>query len=303
MPRSVYKIIFSTENDTYTFFDSTPIWHMNFDTNEVFYDSFSFQGVLRIQKVGNILVELANTNMDYITSRISESVFSKVFDKTYDVDNFYNYLSESLGSLLSIGIVNKIYDLSFYNFQLEITQYEAFCNFMRSSIRVARSFCDSTNDGIHKENIVHKVEMDMRINNRIIDTRYSVSDIRTLLHFDILKCQEYKTIIKKCANCNKFFIPSSRIDEIYCDNIFTNGKTCKMIGYEIKAKRDPFKSAYRTAYKTQRARIKNNSHIKNYESEHFSPWEKAVKEVLEKYRHSNDIDGFREWLKNNRNKY
>ena len=37
--------------------------------------------------------------------------------------------------------------------------------------------------------------------------------------------------IKRCRNCGKFFVPDNRSDEIYCSNIFENGKTCKEIGH------------------------------------------------------------------------
>ena len=38
-------------------------------------------------------------------------------------------------------------------------------------------------------------------------------------------------LIKKCRNCGKFFVPDNRSDEIYCSNIFENGKTCKEVGH------------------------------------------------------------------------
>ena len=40
----------------------------------------------------------------------------------------------------------------------------------------------------------------------------------------------------------KVFIPISRSDEIYCDRIFKNNKTCKQLGYTEKA-RDEYQKA------------------------------------------------------------
>lgn len=132
---------------------------------------------------------------------------------------------------------------------------------------------------------------------------YCPKDLESLLAFDTVFLQAQKVSIKQCANCHNYFIPYSRSDQIYCDSIFENGKTCKQIGYENKLKKDAFKSAYRKAYKTQRARIKYNAHIVNYEELHFIPWQKAAKEAMQKFQSANDIYGFQKWLEENRDKY
>ncbi len=73
--------------------------------------------------------------------------------------------------------------------------------------------------------------------------------------------------------------------------------------YENKFKKDLFKTAYRTAYKTQRVRINYNSHIPNYEEKCFKPWNTDVKEAMKVYEAKSDIEGFKEWLKNNKDNY
>lgn len=35
--------------------------------------------------------------------------------------------------------------------------------------------------------------------------------------------------IKKCKNCGKFFVPDNRVDELYCNSIYENNKTCKEV--------------------------------------------------------------------------
>jgi len=151
--------------------------------------------------------------------------------------------------------------------------------------------------------------------DRLEEVNYSPSNVNDLLFPNIIYLEELKnlsiklinhdyhknnTTIKLCQNCGKFFIPYSRSDEIYCDNIYENGKTCKEIGYEVKLKNDEFKTSYRRAYKTQRARIAYNRHITNYEELHFKPWEKAAKQALADFSSKKDIDGFQKWLKDNK---
>lgn len=51
--------------------------------------------------------------------------------------------------------------------------------------------------------------------------------------------------IKKCQNCGMYFIPNSRLDEIYCDYPKEKGKTCREQGAILSYnKRLQEKSAY-----------------------------------------------------------
>lgn len=137
------------------------------------------------------------------------------------------------------------------------------------------------------------------------EINYRISQIGDLVAFDASNYCKSSILIKKCANCGKYFIPTSRSDEIYCDNIYDrkSDKTCKDIGYEIKLSKDVFRSCYRTAYKTQRARIKYKAHIPNYEEKHFKPWDAAARQALSVYQAKNDIEGFKIWLKENKDNY
>lgn len=57
------------------------------------------------------------------------------------------------------------------------------------------------------------------------------ADIIQALLIELLEIAKLNIEIKKCRNCGKFFVPDNRSDEIYCSNIFENGKTCKEIGH------------------------------------------------------------------------
>lgn len=132
---------------------------------------------------------------------------------------------------------------------------------------------------------------------------YSVNDVGSLLLFDYVKIREHNVIVKRCANCGKYFIPSKRSDEIYCDRIFKSNRTCKQVGYEEKEKRDPFGRLYTRARKTQYARISYNSHIKDYREKHYEPWKKAAEEARNKFKAKEDIEGFKKWIEENKNSF
>lgn len=69
--------------------------------------------------------------------------------------------------------------------------------------------------------------------------------------------------IKRCQNCGMYFIPSKRLDEIYCDYPKKKGKTCREKG-AISAynKRLQDKSAY-SEYRI----VDKNSFVNDFESE------------------------------------
>ena len=57
------------------------------------------------------------------------------------------------------------------------------------------------------------------------------ADIIQALLIELLEIAKLNIEIKKSRNCGKFFVPDNRSDEIYCSNIYENGKTCKEIGH------------------------------------------------------------------------
>ena len=78
-----------------------------------------------------------------------------------------------------------------------------------------------------------------------------------------------KSPIKKCENCNKFFIPKTMHDTKYCDNLYENDKTCKEIGRDIAYKdslnKEPLLKAYRSRYQTLSKQASERGSHKMYE--------------------------------------
>lgn len=130
-----------------------------------------------------------------------------------------------------------------------------------------------------------------------------MDNIDTLITLELINLKNNNIIIKKCENCKKLFLPSKRSDEIYCDRVFKNGKTCKELGYSEKVKNDIFKQTYTKARKTQHARIRYNSHIPDYKEKHYEPWKKAAEQARDEYQSTNDIDGFKKWLEEHKHSF
>lgn len=68
---------------------------------------------------------------------------------------------------------------------------------------------------------------------------YYSGEIENILFISFAElCTIDNLAIKKCKNCNKYFIPVNRSDELYYSNEYKDGKTCKQIGFgQIKKKK------------------------------------------------------------------
>lgn len=74
--------------------------------------------------------------------------------------------------------------------------------------------------------------------------------------------------IRKCKNCNKYFTPTSKKDEIYC-------LSCRDVSYDKKIREDEILSHYRKIYKTQSARKVRNAHRPQI-NEKFEQWKRIA---------------------------
>jgi hypothetical protein len=144
------------------------------------------------------------------------------------------------------------------------------------------------------QNIIHKVYFFAGA----FREHYIIEDIVSYCMFALVKMDNLNIPIRECQNCGYFFIPSSRSDEIYCDRIIKNGKSCKDIGYENKILSDPFSKAYRTAYKTKNAyKLRNIKNTPGVEKK-FADWTQKAKEKLsEGLEGKISIEDFTKWLK------
>ena len=94
--------------------------------------------------------------------------------------------------------------------------------------------------------------------------------------------------IKKCQNCGMYFIPNSRLDEIYCDYPKENGKTCReqgaILSYNRRLQEKSAYAEYRKTYQQKFAMVNKNKNDKNLKKE-FDNWKKQAKEKIAKLKH------------------
>ena len=110
--------------------------------------------------------------------------------------------------------------------------------------------------------------------------------------------------IKKCQNCGMYFIPSSRLDEIYCDYPKSNGKTCRDKGafqaYNERLKQNKALAEYRRLYQLKSMAVGRNKDNKQMKKD-FEKWKKDAKDKVNKLKHGVlTEDEVYQWLTNNK---
>ena len=110
---------------------------------------------------------------------------------------------------------------------------------------------------------------------------YSFSGLYDLLGFEIRQLAKTNQDIKICQHCNRFFIPSSRKDEKYCDFAFKGFKSCKQVAFAFRENSDEVLKTYRRIYKTQNARKRRNKHRPNIAA-NFEKWASIARETFER---------------------
>lgn len=302
---SPYQFVFEITAIGYTIFDSTHLWKQRRLKNTLI-SVFDYKK-LQSLNFGDSTVYLANAPESMIKDLIPYNLFKDIYNNKTSPEIAWDALSKEAPMYLVLGILNKIYDLRYYDEQEEIEtseetlekNYTYFLNGLDNAFHCAKRFCEYPN-GISG---INNMRVSLSFDGDNYSMRYNSVTLTGFICFDIMNILKNHISIKKCKNCGKYFIPQNRADEIYCTNIYQNGKTCKEVGYSQSVKNDSFKSAYRSAYKTQRARIKYNSHIPDYEEKHVIPWVAAAKEAMIEYSSKNDIEGFKKWLKNNKDSF
>lgn len=89
--------------------------------------------------------------------------------------------------------------------------------------------------------------------------------------------------IKKCQNCGMYFIPTSKVDEIYCDYPKENSKSCRDLGafqsYTERLKNNKAMGEYRRTYQQKFMQVRKDKENEKLVKE-FENWKKQAKEKI-----------------------
>lgn len=129
---------------------------------------------------------------------------------------------------------------------------------------------------------------------------YNIDNINDLFNVYIKYFIDKSSKILICKNCGKYFI--SQGNQIYCDNIYHNKKTCKQLSGDMKKNDDMIYVLYRNNYKTQFNKMnRNKKNIPNIK-DRFNSWNNIAKEKTKDCKNGViSFDELKEWFKTHQN--
>lgn len=187
--------------------------------------------------------------------------------------------------------------------------YNAFCKCNSIIVPMNNLIFDISEE--RKENNVELLKKyvleSIKSNEKIYCKIYEINSLEDILNIYLSLFIENKLIINKCKNCGKYFIPSKRSDEKYCDNISpqNKNKTCKEYApaniYRKKMNNDKIKKEHYTTSQYYRMRIKRCEEKKKEEKlvNRFEKYKKEYELKKEKYQNEKlTEEKFIEWIRN-----
>ena len=128
-------------------------------------------------------------------------------------------------------------------------------------------------ESLHSENVLLSMS-DTHKSNDLSSICYAILE-------ELSKTPNYP--IKKCQNCGMYFIPTSKVDEIYCDYPKEKLKSCRDLGafqsYTERLKQNKAMGEYRRTYQQKFMQVKKNKDNKEL-SKNFENWKKQAKEKI-----------------------
>lgn len=130
--------------------------------------------------------------------------------------------------------------------------------------------------------------------------------IESACFISILELIKNNTPIYICKNCGNHFIPSSKKNTLYCNNIYEHGKTCQEIGamitYNEKLKKDEINSLYRKTLSAKKMLANRNPDIPMYLKK-YEQWKKEANKFKKDIKQGlKTEEEFLKWIEETRKK-
>ena len=255
----------------------------NFESaNKSFFYAYGFEILRNLDK--DYKFELSNnygSNEDYLkaTTKIFEDLQENLIDLQqelikavtyiYNLNNNneldkYTYTERYAVYLIKrMGKLHTYYKNDFIMRDSYSKKYQEFSNKNEYDIL----------ESLHTKNMFLSMS-DTHKSNDLSSVCYAILD-------ELSKTPNYP--IKKCQNCGMYFIPTSKVDEIYCDYPKENSKTCRDLGafqsYTERLKQNKAMGEYRRTYQQKFMQVRKNKENKELSND-FETWKKQAKEKI-----------------------
>lgn len=238
-----------------------------------------------IAELGNIPIYKFYEEDNYM--ELIKLLIDKTSDKLSDMQRAfikyieYIYNLNDLEELNGLSPAQRLYILRERKEKLEISKiYE------EDKIKLCfNNFGDFTLFSITNEELAQELAKNVN-DDKLLPYNYMCTNIIPTFVMELFELTSIDNIeIKKCKNCGKLFVPENRSDELYCSNIFENGKNCKEVGpFKIKQKlmeENNDLKVYRNVYQKLLLRTRRNPLNEDYEKD-FLTFKKKNAELKDK---------------------
>ena len=145
-------------------------------------------------------------------------------------------------------------------------------------------------------------ENDSLIKMTNVYTSEKLSNIAFVVLEQIVK--NYNLPIKTCQYCGRYFIPSIRQDELYCDLPNRDGKSCREKGakqtYRKNLEKIPALLEYRKAYQKKFMEVSRSDNNKKLKKD-FDSWKKLAQNKIRDYKQGKVTeDELYKWMMENK---
>ncbi len=265
------KNIFLTEKDFIL------VCKNNYEERKEFLIDYQTQFKTIINFINNLL------NLEYLENfSIAERFF------IYKQANFTNYLDMSIVLNSYISLAYDVEPMKYLNMNLRPNKG----NFEEKAKAISeyiKNYPTEYNDELF---------ISLCFNCHIIEAACFIS---------ILELIKNNTPIYICKNCGNYFIPSSKKNTLYCNNIYEHGKTCQEIGamitYNEKLKKDEINSLYRKTLSAKKMLANRNPDIPMY-LEKYEKWKNEANEFKKDIKKGlKTEEEFKQWIEETRKNY
>ena len=270
-----------------------------------------------IQSVKNFVQEYSLTLFAEITKKELkntytvneyEKLINELVEKSSDkLESIKEDFISDVNYLFNINQLEEIKDLTslqrFYVLTMSKNNSKALLHFENDKLNIALGDLSRISTPLNIIDEEQAIEIAKVNKGRILPIPYTFesNDICQLLIIELqeIVCMD-KFEIKKCKNCGKYFVPEKRTDELYCNNIYEDGRTCKEIGsFKVKQKMintDDDLRTYRNVYQKLLLRTRRNPNNIHYEKEfeNFKEDNRKMRDKLDKGKIS--YEEYVEWL-------
>lgn len=253
----------------------------SFENIKKFIDQYS---VSTIAEIGKVPIYTYYTENEY--NEMVKTVIEKTADKIKKIqkafikDIEYIYNLNNLEELSELSPAQRLYIL-----RTRKEKFQLLNIFEHNKIKLCfNNFGDFNQFPITKEEDAQEIAKFVR-DSETLPYNYLCENIIPSFIIELFELTSIENIeIKKCKNCGKFFVPEKRSDELYCNNIFENDKTCKEVGpFKVKQKlmeENNDLKVYRNVYQKLLLRTRRNPDNTQYETE-FIAFKKKNAELKE----------------------